>query len=92
VRLLERRISLGDNGITVQSELDYAKKDLDKKVYALSELESFYRQREKMLESANRIAQGLKVVVKERQGAVEVAMRQVCKTLTYMYINSVLVF
>lgn len=48
------------------------KKEYDKALMKLNELESLFKAREKMIKSANRIVQGLKLVVKERKEACEV--------------------
>ena len=49
------------------------KKEYDKALMKLNELESLFKAREKMIKSANRIVQGLKLVVKERQEACQVS-------------------
>jgi hypothetical protein len=48
------------------------RKQLGQAQSALNELESLYKARGKMVHSANRIAQGLKLIVKERKEACEV--------------------
>ena len=56
LRQLERRAALGGGGATGDA-LGAMRKDIAKREYAVSELESLYKARAKMLKSANRIAQ-----------------------------------
>ena len=67
---------MGDTSVG-EEEVDEMKAQQSKKEYELSELESLVNARESMLKTANRICQGLKLVVKEREEACVVAISQV---------------
>ena len=77
VRALQRKARMGEGGPGIGDQIGAAKQAISKKTYQLNELESLFKAREKMLKSANRIAQGLKLIVKERREACEVGIGQV---------------
>ena len=76
LRLVESNRAMGDTSVG-EEEIDEMKTQQSNKEYELSELESLLTARKTMLATANRICQGLKLVVKEREEACVVAISQV---------------